>query len=236
MKFWRIGIAGCLTAALCSGCVSIGNQGWNDLSESDKAEVKGALQDAKEEVESVWQEVRAELAAELAGIDWTEISAELEAAKAEAGSAWREAQAELAAELDEINWAEVLLEKDDEERSRRLLWEKADGITNEISDWEAFTGQLAIDEWEPYEGMLESEEEIVYTVQQKKSIGLLDSHQEEYITLGTVTIYKDSDIVCAEGAFLEELMEPFGLKEDQGLQFKALYQVPEEDLKLLRQQ
>lgn len=235
MKFWRIGVAGCLTAAICSGCVSIGNQGWNDLSESDKAEVKGALQEAKEEVENAWQEVCTELAAELAGIDWAEVSAELEAAKAEAGAAWREAQAELAAELEEINWAEALLETDDAERPRRLLWQTADGITNEISDWDAFTGQLALADWEPYEGTQEAKEEIVYTVQQKKSIGKLDSHREEYVTLGTITVYEDSDIVCAEGTFLKELMEPFGLEEDQGLQFKALYRVPKNDLKLLRQ-
>lgn len=208
MRVWKLGIVGCLAAALCSGCVSTGNKGWDDLSEEEKQEVETALAEAKVEVETAWQD----------------------------------AQDEIRAELEETNWAEVLLEEDTEGRPRKLLWHKAGEKTteNEIIDWVGFGESLSWKDWEPCEETTEGlQEEIIYTVQQKESVGILDSKKDAYRTLGSIIVYEDSDLVYVTEDTLEgtagKIMETM-LGEKENGWFGSVYKVPERDLMILRQQ
>lgn len=208
MKIWSLVMVGCLAAALCSGCVAIGNTGWDVLSEEEKQEVKAALAEAKVEVESAWQD----------------------------------AQEEIRTELGETNWAEALLEDDAEGRPRKLLWHKAgEKVTeNEITDWAAFGENLSVEDWKSCgESTEDLQEEIVYTVLQKKSVGILDSKKDEYRTLGSIIIYEDSDLVYVTADALEgtagKVMEKM-LGEQENGWFGSVYQVPAEDLRILRQE
>lgn len=207
MKIWRICLVGCLTASLCSGCVSIGNQGWDVLTEEEKQEVSGAIADAKAEVQAAWQD----------------------------------AQGELREELEGTNWAELLLEEDTEGRPRRLLWSRANGETeeHEITDWAGFGKSLSLEDWKlSAETTEDLREEIVYTVQQKKSVGILDGREDEYRTLGSIIVFEDSDLVCVTASVLENtaggITETL-LGEKENGWFSAVYQVPKEDLDILRQ-
>lgn len=207
MKVWKIGIVGCLVAALCSGCVLTGNKGWDDLSEEEKQAVENALAEAKVEVEAAWQD----------------------------------AQDEIRAELEETNWAEVLLEEDTEGRPRKLLWHRAgtEAAENEIADWVSFGESLSWKDWEPCEeSTADLQEEIVYTVQQKKSVGVLDSKKDEYRTLGSIIVYEDADLVYVTADTLEgtagKIMETM-LGEKESGWFGSVYKVPEGDLEILRQ-
>lgn len=208
MKVWKLGIVGCLAAALCSGCVSTENKGWDDLSEEEKQEVENALAEAKVEVETAWQD----------------------------------AQDEIRAELEETNWAEILLEEDTDGRPRKLLWYRAGGETpeNEIVDWVGFGESLSLEDWEPCEETTaDFQKEIVYTVQEKKSAGMLDSKKDEYRTLGSIIVYEDADLVYVTTDTLEgtagKIMETV-LGEKENGWFGSVYKVPEGDLKILRQQ
>lgn len=208
MKVWKLGIVGCLAAALCSGCVSTGNKGWDDLSEEEKQEVENALAEAKVEVEIAWQD----------------------------------AQHEIRAELEETNWAEILLEEDTDGRPRKLLWYRAGAETpeNEIVDWVGFGESLSLEDWEPCEETTaDFQEEIVYTVQEKKYVGMLDRKKDEYRTLGSIIVYEDADLVYVTTDTLEgtagKIMETV-LGEKENGWFGSVYKVPEGDLKILRQQ
>ena len=210
MKAWKAGIAACLAAAICSGCVSTGNKGWDDLSGKEKQEVENALAAAKVEVEDTWQEIG------------DEVRAELEA----------------------VNWAEVLLEEDEDGRPRRLLRYKAgeEEKETEIRDWVSFGKSLSLTAWSPCEERTEDlQEAVVYTVQQKKSVGLLDSKKNEYRTLGSIIVYEDSNLVYVtmdtqDGRANEIMKTMLGEKKNEGSWFGCVYRVPEEDLRLLRQQ
>ena len=209
MKIWKMGIVGCLAAAVCSGCVSIGNQSWGDLSEEDKQEVKNALAEAKVEVENAWQD----------------------------------AQEEIRTELEETNWAEVLLEEDEDGRPRRIYWYRAGEETaeNEIDDLKGFRDSLSLEEWVPCEEPTEGlQAESIYTVEQKKSVGILDGEKDEYRILGSIIVYADTDVVYVTADALEgtagKIMEKLlGEKETGWSWFGAYYSVPKEDMETLRQ-
>ncbi len=111
---------------------------------------------------------------------------------------------------------------------------------NEIVDWVGFGESLSLEDWEPCEETTaDFQEEIVYTVQEKKSVGMLDSKKDEYRTLGSIIVYEDADLVYVTTDTLEgtagKIMETV-LGEKENGWFGSVYKVPEGDLKILRQQ
>lgn len=218
MKLWSIIILSCLTAGMAAGCVSVGNQGADTLTGEEKAELKRELDGAMQEVH-----------------------AELDAAVAEAASALDEAKAEVQEELGEsAEWVGDMI-RGEGERSRRVIWRKG-AAEAEIEDREEFADSLALEEWKAADGSAEGlTEDVTYTVQWEKSIGLLDRWKKEYVDIGSLTLYQDSNLITArihvlDGIFgrTPKLLGAEAMGEDFDEWFVVVYEVPEEVVESLR--
>lgn len=208
MEFGKLTALVC-TAAMMSGCVSVGNQGMDALTEEEKAELR-------QEIDMAAQELRVEL-----DLAMEELQAEL-----------REEMAEFQDELTDELLEELLNEEG--KRPMRICWHKgmAEG---EIENREQFAESLRLEEWKASgESTEELEEKAAYTVELKKSIGLLDGWNKEYNTVVRIAAYGDSNLVSVEldvtdnTAGLRKLMEKLEDMELAEWQITLVYEVPED--------
>lgn len=183
MKMGSVILLSCLAAGISTGCVSIGNTGMDALSEEEKAELRQELDAAAQEIQ-----------------------AELDSAIAEAASALDEAKAEAQKELGEnAEWIGEMI-RGEQERPRRVIWKKGSAEA-EIADNEEFVETLSLEDWkasaESTEGLTE---DATYTIQWKKSIGLLDGWKAEYVDIGSFTVYQDSNLVTARIHIMDSIL------------------------------
>lgn len=170
-----------------------------------------------------------------------ELRQELDGAFAEAASVLDEAKAEVQEELGEnAEWiGKMICGK--EERPRRVIWRKGTAEA-EIEDREGFAESLALEEWKATDGNAEGlTEDVTYTVQWEKTIGLLDRWKKEYADIGSLTLYQDSNLITArihvmDGIFgkASKLFGTEAIGEDLDGWFVVVYEVPEEVVENLR--
>ncbi len=212
MKFGKVIMLSCVAAGLATGCVSIGNSGMEDLSNLSREE--------RAELEQGMEEMRTEL---------DEVSTEFY-------GALDEARSEMQEELDGAGWIREMI-CEGVERPRKVFWQKGDTVA-EIGDREEFAENLAVEDWkastEDTEGL---EVDSVYTIQWKKSIGLLDGRKNEYVDMGTLTVYRDSNLVAARICVMDEIfgkMQGLLGEGGTGMDFTIVYEVPDKALEFLR--